>query len=131
LLRVAGKGRREDWLPLPQDAGDAVLAYIKKGRPRIRAGAVFFTAIAPIVPLQRWVVSQIVGRAIRRSGISSPSYGAHVLRHSAAVRMLRAGASLTEIGALLRHASIETTFHYAKVDRDLLREIAMAWPGVA
>lgn len=130
-LRVAGKGRREDWLPLPQDVGDAVLVYIKKVRPRIRAAAVFFTAIAPIVPLQRWVVSQIVGRAIRRSGVSSPSHGAHVLRHSAAVRMLRAGASLTEIGALLRHASIETTFHYAKVDLDLLLEIAMPWPGVA
>lgn len=130
-LRVAGKGRREDWLPLPQDAGDAVLAYIKKARPRIRVTAVFFTAIAPIVPLQSWVVSQIVGRAIRRSGVSSPSHGAHVLRHSAAVRMLRAGSSLTEIGALLRHASIETTFHYAKVDRDLLLEIAMPWPGVA
>jgi integrase/recombinase XerD len=130
-LRVAGKGRREDWLPLPQDVGDAVLAYIKKARPRIRAAAVFFTAIAPIVPLQSWVVSQIVGRAIRRSGVSSPSHGAHVLRHSAAVRMLRAGSSLTEIGALLRHASIETTFHYAKVDRDLLLEIAMPWPGVA
>lgn len=130
-LRVAGKGRRQDWLPLPQDVGDAVLAYIKKVRPRVRAAAVFFTAIAPVVPLQRWVVSQIVGRAIRRSGVSSPSHGAHVLRHSAAVRMLRAGSSLTEIGALLRHASLETTFHYARVDRDLLLEIAMPWPGVA
>ena len=129
-LRVAGKGRREDWLPLPQDVGDAVLAYVEKARPRIRAAAVFLTAIAPVVPVKNWVVSQIVGRAIRRSGVPSPSHGAHVLRHSAAVRMLRAGSSLTEIGALLRHASIETTFHYAKVDRDLLLEIAMPWPGV-
>ena len=128
-LRVAGKGRREDWLPLPQDAGDAVLSYIEKARPRIRSEAVFFTVLAPIVPIRCWVVSTIVGRAIRRAGVSSPSYGAHVLRHSAAVRMLRAGSSLTEIGAVLRHASIETTFHYAKVDRDLLLEIAAAWPA--
>lgn len=130
-LRVAGKGRREDWLPLPQDVGDAVLAYIETARPRIRAEPVFLTVLAPIVPIRTWVVSSIVERAIRRAGVSSPSYGAHVLRHSAAVRMLRAGSSLAEIGAVLRHASIETTFHYAKVDRDLLLEIAMPWPGVA
>lgn len=128
-LRVAGKGRREDWLPIPQDAGDAVLAYLEKARPRVRARAVFFTVKAPIVPISRWVVSTIVGRAIRRAGVSSPSHGAHVLRHSAAVRMLRAGSSLGEIGALLRHASIETTFHYAKVDRDLLLDLAEPWPA--
>lgn len=127
-VRVSGKSRREDWLPLPQDAGDAVLAYLKGARPRVRSEAVFFTLLAPIVPMSRWVVSTVVGRAIRRAGVSSPSHGAHVLRHSAAVRMLRAGSSLDEIGALLRHASIETTFHYAKVDRDLLLELAVPWP---
>lgn len=127
-LRVAGKARREDWLPLPQDAGDAVLAYLEKARPRIRAEAVFFTAMAPFIPISRLVVSAIVGRAIRRACVKSPSHGAHVLRHSAAVRMLRAGSSLTEIGALLRHASIESTFHYAKVDRDLLLAVAAPWP---
>jgi integrase/recombinase XerD len=129
-LLVAGKGRREDWLPLPQDVGDAVLAYIKTARPRIHGEAVFFTLLAPFVPIRVWVVSTIVARAIRRAGVSSPKHGAHVLRHSAAVRMLREGSSLAEIGAVLRHASIETTFHYAKVDRDLLLEIAMPWPGV-
>lgn len=128
-LRVAGKSRREDWLPLPQDAGNAVLAYLESARPRVRSEAVFFTLRAPFAPISRWVVSMIVGRAIRRAGVSSPSHGAHVLRHSAAVRMLRAGSSLGEIGALLRHASIETTFHYAKVDRDLLLGLAAPWPA--
>lgn len=127
-LRVAGKSRREDWLPLPQDAGEAVLAYLRKGRPRIRAEAVFFTAVAPFIPISRLIVSAVVDRAIRRAGVKSPSHGAHVLRHSAAVRMLRAGSSLAEIGALLRHASIETTFHYAKVDLDLLLAVAAPWP---
>lgn len=130
-LRVTGKTRREDWLPLPQDVGDAVLAYLEKARPRVRAEAVFFTAVAPFIPISRLVVSAIVGRAIRRAGVKSPSHGAHVLRHSAAVSMLRAGSSLAEIGALLRHASIETTFHYAKVDRDLLLSVAAPWPTVA
>lgn len=128
-IRVAGKGRREDWLPLPQDAGDAILRYVEKARPRVRASAVFFTAKAPVAPISRWVVSTIVRRAIHRAGVTSPSHGAHVLRHSAATTMLRAGSSLTEIGALLRHASIETTFHYAKVDRDLLVGVAAPWPA--
>jgi site-specific recombinase XerD len=127
-LRVAGKGRREEWLPLSQEVGDAVLAYIDKARPRVQSRTIFFTTRAPITPVTRWVVSQIVGRAIRQAGVTSPSHGAHVLRHSAAVRMLRAGSSLGEIGALLRHASIETTFHYAKVDGDLLIPLATPWP---
>lgn len=128
-LRVAGKGRREDWLPLPQDVGDAILRYLEKARQRVRGSAVFLTARAPVVPMSRWVVSTIVRRAIHRAAVSSPSHGAHVLRHSAATTMLRAGSSLTEIGALLRHASIETTFHYAKVDRDLLVGVAAPWPS--
>lgn len=127
-LRVAGKSRREDWLPLPQDAGDALLAYLREARPRDARPFVFFTTRAPVVPISRWVVSTIVRRAIFRAGVKAPSHGAHVLRHSAATTMLRAGASLDEIGAVLRHASIETTHHYAKVDAGLLGEVAMPWP---
>jgi integrase/recombinase XerD len=68
--------------------------------------------------------------ALRRSGISAPTQGAHLLRHSAATRLLREGVSLSAIGALLRHSSIETTTLYAKVDLDLLRQVAMPWPEV-
>ena len=127
-FRVAGKSRREDWLPLSQEVGDAVLAYLKV-RPRGAGNAVFFNAIAPTVPIRSTTVSQIVRRAMARAGVQSPWRGAHVLRHSTATSMLRAGASLHEIGAVLRHASIETTFHYAKVDQELLMGVALPWPS--
>jgi site-specific recombinase XerD len=75
-------------------------------------------------------VTNIVSAALRRAGIKAPIKAAHVLRHSAATTMLRHGASLAGIGAVLRHRSPRTTAHYAKVDFDLLSEIAQPWPEV-
>jgi site-specific recombinase XerD len=128
-LRVCGKNRRETWLPLPQDVGDAILTYLKHGRPKLAAPQVFFKVIAPLGAITRWNVSRLVGTAIRRAGVRAPSHGAHVLRHSAASSMLREGASLEEIGSVLRHASIETTLIYAKVDCELLRMVVAPWPA--
>ncbi len=126
---VAGKSRRECRLPLPQDAGDAILAYLQQ-RPLVNDTHLFVTALAPIQGLSYQTVGQIVTRAMRRTGIEMPRYGAHVLRHSAATGMLREGMSLASIGAVLRHASIETTAIYAKVDVQLLRDVARPWPEV-
>jgi site-specific recombinase XerD len=91
---------------------------------------VFITIKAPIMPITRQTVGKAVARAIRRTGIAAPSRGTHLLRHSVATSMLREGISLSAIGVLLRHASIETTAVYAKVDVDLLHEVAMPWSGV-
>jgi integrase/recombinase XerD len=130
-IRFLGKGRYENKLPLPQEIGDAVLKYLQDGRPSVNDEHVFIRAIAP---LRRFgsgsTVSRIVAKAIRKAGISSPSFGAHVLRHSAATAMLRQGVSLNDIAAILRHRSIETTAHYAKVDLALLCEVAQPWPEV-
>jgi site-specific recombinase XerD len=129
-LLVAGKNRRECRLPLPQDAGDATLAYLQQ-RPVVNDGHVFVTALAPIKGLSYQTVGQIVTRAMHRVGIEAPRHGAHLLRHSAATTMLREGMSLSAIGVVLRHASVETTAIYAKVDVRLLRDIAGPWPEVA
>ena len=128
-ILVAGKNRRECRLPLPQDVGDAILAYLEQ-RPIINDGPVFVTAVAPIKGLSYQTVGQIVTRAMHRAGIQAPIHGAHILRHSAATRMLREGVSLPTIGVMLRHASIETTAIYAKVDVQLLRQVARPWPEV-
>lgn len=128
-LRVCGKGRREARLPLPQDVGDAVLAYIERGRPPIRSDRVFLTARAPWRPISaNATLAGVVGRAIRRSGVDAPTHGTHLLRHTAATSMLREGASLQGIGAVLRHQSIETTVQYARVDGRLLKQVAQPWP---
>ena len=91
---------------------------------------VFTTVLAPDRPLTRAAVTHIVRAALRRAEIKAPINGAHVLRHSAATTMLRHGASLAGIGAVLRHRSPRTTAHYAKVDFGLLSEIAQPWPEV-
>jgi integrase len=127
-VQVAGKGRREVRLPLPQEVGDAILAYLQNGRPVAASDHVFLRARAPWGPLgDSTAVSAIARRAIVRAGVSAPTRGSHLLRHSAATTMLREGVSLPAIGVVLRHRSVETTAHYAKVDVDLLRSVAQPW----
>jgi integrase/recombinase XerD len=129
-LCVAGKNRRHTRLPLPQEVGNAILDYAEHQRPRLPSEYVFLTVTAPQKPASPQTISQIAARALHRAEVESPIYGAHVLRHSAATQMLRQGASLPSIGAVLRHASVETTAHYAKVDIALLQEVVRAWPEV-
>ncbi len=127
---LGAKNRRGTRLPLPQDAGEAILHYLRHRQPHKVSDSVFITVTAPFVPISRHVIRRVVMAALRRAGISAPTQGAHLLRHSVATRLLREGVSLSAIGLLLRHASIETTTPYAKVDVDLLREIALPWPEV-
>ena len=128
-IAVCGKGRRREWLPLPQEVGDAIVSYVQKGRPPLAAPEVFCTAKAPIRPMRSGSVTYIVASALKRAGIKAPAKGAHVLRHSAATTMLRQGISLAGVGAVLRHRFPETTANYAKVDFALLSEVAQPWPG--
>jgi site-specific recombinase XerD len=129
-LRVRGKGRREIRLPLPQDAGDALLAYLEHARPPVAIDRVFLCVPAPYRAFaSSVVVSGIVQGALARAGIANPpSRGANLLRHSAATSMLRAGATLDAISSVLRHRSLDTTVHYAKVDTAMLQPIAQPWP---
>jgi integrase/recombinase XerD len=130
-LCVMGKNRRQTRLPLPQEVGEAILDYAEHQRPRVPSPNVFLTTMAPLRPISPKTVTKITADALRRANVESPISGAHVLRHSAATNMLRQGASLPSIGAVLRHASVETTAHYAKVDVDLLHEVVRAWPEVS
>jgi site-specific recombinase XerD len=130
-IHVCGKSRRLTRLPLTQEVGDALVAYVQDGRPAAPTDAVFLGCRAPFRALAPGVVPLIVGRALDRAGVVRPSRGAaHLLRHSVATSMLRHGASLQDIGTLLRHRSIETTQIYAKVDILALQPIAQPWPEV-
>jgi integrase len=132
-LRMRGKSRREAVLPLPQDVGDALLAYMESGRPRATTERMFLTVCAPIRPFTGpSSISEIVKVALRHAGIiDAPSRGAHLLRHSAATAMLRAGSSLDTIAVVLRHRSPDTTALYAKVDLEMLQLVVQCWPGGA
>ena len=131
-IHVCGKSRQEARLPLSQEVGQAIVDYLQHGRPRTKLELVFLRSRAPLRALDsHGAVSGIVARALQRAGINRPSRGAaHLLRHSVATSMLRQGASLQDIGALLRHRSIETTQIYAKVDVTALQSIAQPWPEV-
>jgi site-specific recombinase XerD len=129
-ITVHGKGSRQDRLPLPQDVGEALAAYLCHGRPACASRRVFLTVRAPIHDITgHGVVGSIVWRSLGRAGIRSARKGAHLLRHSLAVRMLRQGGSLSEIGEILRHRLPDTTAIYAKVDLTALRALAPSWPG--
>ena len=130
LLIRSKKGRGLARLPLPADVGQAIARYLKEGRPCCACRNVFVRAAAPHVPLcGSAVISRIVREAIEKAGVSAPRTGAHVFRHSLATAMLRRGASLEEIGQVLRHQDPDTTAIYAKVDLDALRPLALPWPG--
>jgi integrase/recombinase XerD len=127
-LLVRGKGGRQDVLPLPADVGEALAAYLRR-RPRCQCRALFLRVTAPRRELNRCTVGWVVRAACDRAGL--PRAGAHRLRHTAATEMLRAGASLAEIGQVLRHREQKTTAIYAKVDRRALRALARPWPSPA
>lgn len=128
-LAISGKSRRVDRLPLTQEIGDAILDYLRRDRPPSKSPYVFLTMIAPLRPMTRGSVKDVVKRALNRSGVESPTRGAHLLRHSAATAMLRNGVTLAGVGAVLRHKSPSTTGIYAKADIDLLCEVAKPWIG--
>jgi site-specific recombinase XerD len=131
-IHVTGKGRRETRLPLTSEVGDALVAYLKHSRPETDTDVVFVRSRAPFRAFRsHCAVSVIVDRAFARADVTRPSRGAaHLLRHSVATSMLRHGASLHDVAALLRHQSVTTTEIYAKVDVTALRTIAQPWPEV-
>src|ERR671919_3120464 len=125
---VRGKGRRAERLPLPADVGEALAGWLRRGGARCGGAPVFTHVRAPHRPLNNGGVSNIVRAACVRAGL--PAVHAHRLRHTAATEMLRAGASLPEVGQVLRHASVLSTAIYAKVDCDRLGDLALPWPRV-
>jgi len=128
-LRVSGKSRYQVRLPLPQDVGDAIVAYLESRPSSSQSDHVFLRTIAPCRPLKKGDgISSLVRRVMKRAGIVTPFKGAHALRHTAATEMLRHGVPLEKIGLVLRHRGIDTTAFYAKADIALLRQIAQPWP---
>jgi site-specific recombinase XerD len=129
VLKVRGKGRSHDCLPLPADVGEALARYLRHHRPTCATRRLFIRTRAPHRGLANpSSLSAIVARAFKRAGLQSDFQGAHVLRHSLATGMLRSGASLDEIGEVLRHRTPSTTEIYAKVDIRSLRSLALPWP---
>lgn len=126
-LLVRGKGSRQEHLPLPADAGEALASWLRRGRPRRESVFLFTRVRAPYGGLSAGAVAAVVRRACQRAAL--PVVGAHRLRHTAATELLRAGGSLAEVGQVLRHRGLDVTSIYAKVDRLALAAVVASWPG--
>lgn len=130
-LLVRGKGQRHDRLPIPPDVGEAISRYLREERAATTTRTLFVSHRAPNRPFKdSQIINSILREAFAATGVKPPTpyVGSHVLRHSLATNLVRSGASLEEIGDLLRHRSRATTMIYAKLDTDGLRSIAQPWP---
>ena len=130
-LLVRGKGLLHDRMPLPVDVGEALTSYLRMDRPPCKTRRVFVCMKAPRSGFAGpSTLTTIVRRALDRAGLYPALRGAHVLRHSLATTMLRSGASMNEIGEILRHRNPSTTEIYAKLDFDGLSTLANPWPNL-
>jgi integrase/recombinase XerD len=128
-IMVRGKGLLHDRMPLPADVGEALTSYLRRDRPVCATRRVFVCMKAPprgfAGPSTQ---TTIVRRALARADLHPVFKGAHLLRHSLATSMLNSGATMGEIGEVLRHRAPNTTEIYAKVDFEGLRSLAHPWP---
>ena len=129
LTVIGSKGGIGSQLPLPADVGQAIADYLQRSRADSTCRALFLRATAPVQGLgSQTSIGSIVIAAIARAGIETRHSGAHQFRHALACEMLRHGATLTEIGSVLRHRHSKTTGIYAKVDFNALRPLSLPWP---
>jgi len=129
-IAVGGKGNQATSLPMPVEVGEAIADYLRHGRPPSSSRALFLRACAPIRGLgAQQTIATIVSAAIERAGIETRHRGSHQFRHALASDLLRHGATLNEIGSVLRHRHTKTTHLYAKVDFAALRPLSLPWPG--
>jgi integrase len=124
------KGGRESLLPLPQALGQALVAYLRRGRPPTELNSVFVSTLPFPRPLAAAQISQTVRRALARVPGIGPARGAGLLRHTFATHLVQSGASLKAVADLLRHRQLDTTRVYAKVNLPMLAQLALPWPEV-
>lgn len=129
-LRVpaAKRGRRVE-VPITPAVGQALLEYVRDGRPKTAERQIFRSLDPPFRPLAAGSIYNIVAQAFRRAGIVTPHRGSHAIRHAWATRALAQGQPLKTIADLLGHRALESTRIYAKVDVGQLRTVGLPWPG--
>jgi integrase/recombinase XerD len=130
-LLVRGKGQLHDRLPLPKDVGEALASYIRQDRVTTSRALFVWHRVPHMAFADSQVISEVLKRAFERTRLNPPTryVGSHILRHSLATDMVRRGASLAEIGEVLRHRARRSTMIYAKLDVEGLRSVAQDWPA--
>lgn len=132
-LLVRGKGKLHDRVPISSEVGDALSRYLREERGPTSCRMMFVTHRAPHRPFKdSQIVNAVLKDALKATGQKpvTPYVGSHLLRHSLAIQLVNSGASLDEVGDVLRHRSRTSTMIYARLDIDGLRSMAMPWPVV-
>jgi integrase/recombinase XerD len=130
LWVAAGKSRRGRVLPMPARVRQAITAYLGRGRPASTDPHLFLRHRTPAgVRVSRALVRGVVARAFARVHGCEGWTGTHVLRHTAATGLHRAGADVKRVADILGHRSIDTAAIYAKVDLGRLSAVALPWPA--
>lgn len=123
------KTRRSDVLPIPEDVGKAIAAYLNKGRPATETRRVFVRHNRPIgTPISGDAIRAIFRRRLQKSGMNLPGRGTHRFRHTLATHLVQQGTPLKQIADILRHRCLDTTVLYTKVNLPMLRKVALPWP---
>lgn len=129
-VQIRGKGQRNDLMPLPTQTGRAIAQYLREGRPANSHRMLFARHRGPLnAPITACTVRRIIRNTAARAGLSVLTHGPHLLRHTAAQRLIHGGATLKNVADFLRHRSLDTTTIYTKIDVPSLRRVALPWPG--
>jgi integrase len=127
IVLVQSKTQKPLELPLLAEVDHALASYIRDGRPPCPDREIFVRHVAPITRLaQRNNLGSVMGRAQHAAGIEVPSRGLHLLRHSAATRLLHRGVDFYTISDILGHSSVDATRRYAQVDLAGLKSVALS-----
>ena len=111
--------------PLSKSVGEALLAYLQRGRPQTTDRHVFFRAVAPLRPIGTAAISACAGRYLAKAGVNVPRRGSHTLRHTLVQRLVDNDFSLKTIGDFVGHRSPASTQIYSKVAVESLRQVAL------
>jgi site-specific recombinase XerD len=129
-VQIRGKGQRSDLMPLPTQTGRAIAQYLREGRPANSHRMLFARHRGPLnAPMTVYTVRRIIRNTAARAGLPVLRHGPHLLRHTAAQRLIQGGATLKNVADFLRHRSLDTTTIYTKIDLPSLRRVALPWPG--
>lgn len=129
-VQIRGKGQRNDLMPLPTQTGQAIARYLREGRPANSHRILFARHRGPLnAPITACAVRRVIRNTAAQAGLSVLTHGPHLLRHTAAQRLIHGGATLKSVADFLRHRSLDTTTIYTKIDLPSLRRVALPWPG--
>jgi integrase len=119
------KGGHSTRYPLSATVGEAIIAYLRAGRPTVDDRHLFLVTRMPYSPMPHWAISARVASRLHAAGIQVPRAGSHTLRHTCVQRLVESDVPFKVIGDYVGHRREESTLVYGKVALHRLRQLAI------